>query len=53
MNRETVKTRRRYDRIAGFYDFFESPIEKKYFSIWRRTMLEGIEGDRMCLLILL
>jgi len=53
MNRETVKTQRRYNQIGRFYDFFESPIEKKYFSSWRRTMLEGIEGDRMCLLILL
>ena len=44
MNRETVKTKRRYNRIARFYDFFESPIEKRHFSSWRRALLEGIKG---------
>jgi len=42
----TRKTRRRYDRLARFYDVFEAPLEKRRFAGWRARLREGIRGPR-------
>ncbi len=38
------KDKKRYDRIARFYDAFEFPMEVLAFSSWRRELLKRIEG---------
>jgi ubiquinone/menaquinone biosynthesis C-methylase UbiE len=48
--RETEQTevvRRRYDRIAPWYDCFEAPMEHLWFRAWRRRVWSVIEGDRI------
>jgi len=42
----TNRTRRRYNRIAFFYDFLETPMESLRFSAWRKRLRAGIEGER-------
>lgn len=39
-------TRKRYDRLAFFYDFFEAPIEWFRFSGWRPRLRNRIAGQR-------
>ncbi len=41
--RSTV--RRRYDRVAPFYDLFESPMEPLAMKDWRRRVLQRITGS--------
>jgi phosphatidylethanolamine/phosphatidyl-N-methylethanolamine N-methyltransferase len=38
-------TRRRYNRIAFFYDFLEAPLERLRFSVWRKRLQAGIKGQ--------
>jgi ubiquinone/menaquinone biosynthesis C-methylase UbiE len=40
----TERTRRRYDRLAPFYDLFGVPMERGRLSVWRRRLLERIKG---------
>ncbi|MEW6333482.1 MAG: methyltransferase domain-containing protein [Thermodesulfobacteriota bacterium] len=40
----TAKTRRRYNRVAPFYDVMESIIERT-FSRWRKRLLARARGD--------
>jgi ubiquinone/menaquinone biosynthesis C-methylase UbiE len=44
-NSDTMLTRRRYDRLAFFYDFFEAPLERYRFAGWRARLKERIVGE--------
>lgn len=39
-------TRRRYDRLASFYDLLEAPVERFRFASWRARLRDRIVGDR-------
>jgi ubiquinone/menaquinone biosynthesis C-methylase UbiE len=39
-------TRKRYDRIARFYDLLEAPMEQARFAVWRRKLRDRITGER-------
>ncbi len=39
-------TRRRYNRIAFFYDLMDAPMERLRFATWRPMVLERIKGHR-------
>jgi len=41
---ETEKTRKRYDRAAGFFDFMEGPMEARRFSRWRARLRQRLTG---------
>ena len=38
--------RRRYDRMAFFYDTLEAPIERFRFATWRNRLRDHIMGSR-------
>ena len=38
-------TRKRYDRVAPFYDLLEKPTEVLQFAQWRARLGERISGD--------
>jgi phosphatidylethanolamine/phosphatidyl-N-methylethanolamine N-methyltransferase len=40
-------TRKRYDRLATFYDLLEKPVERLQFAQWRARLGERIHGDRI------
>ena len=40
-------TRKRYNRIARFYDLFENPIECLGFSKWRAILFKRLHGKRI------
>jgi phosphatidylethanolamine/phosphatidyl-N-methylethanolamine N-methyltransferase len=42
---KSVITRKRYDRLAFFYDFLETPLERLRFSHWRSRLTDRIIGD--------
>lgn len=44
MNEKTDKIRRKYNRIAGIYDLFESPMEIMALRKWRITLMEQLRG---------
>jgi len=44
MNEKTDKTRKKYNRIAGIYDLFESPMELMALKKWRITLMEQLRG---------
>ena len=39
-------TRRRYDRLASFYDLLELPLERVRFASWRAKLRDRIVGHR-------
>ena len=39
-------TRKRYNRLAFFYDFLEAPMEHMRFAAWREKLRTGIKGER-------
>lgn len=39
-------TRKRYDRLARFYDFLEAPMERSRFALWRTKLRDRITGER-------
>jgi ubiquinone/menaquinone biosynthesis C-methylase UbiE len=41
---KTEKIRKRYDRMAAVYDFFEQPMEKMMFKKWRGLIAQDLEG---------
>jgi len=43
---KTGSTRKRYDRLAFFYDFLEAPLERYRFAHWRSRLTDRIVGDR-------
>ena len=44
-NRDTKAARKRYNRIAPFYDFMESLIERSRYSGWRQLLWSEVEGQ--------
>jgi ubiquinone/menaquinone biosynthesis C-methylase UbiE len=38
--------RRRYNRLAFFYDFLETPMEHLRFAAWRKRLQTAIKGER-------
>ena len=44
---ESILTRKRYDRLASWYDLLETPMERLRFASWRAGLLERIAGDRI------
>jgi ubiquinone/menaquinone biosynthesis C-methylase UbiE len=40
----TEKTRKRYDRLAPWYDLFELLVESRRFAAWRSRLRERIQG---------
>jgi phosphatidylethanolamine/phosphatidyl-N-methylethanolamine N-methyltransferase len=43
---KTDSTRKRYDRLAFFYDFLEAPLERYRFAHWRSRFTDRIVGNR-------
>src|SRR3989344_2294835 len=41
---EVKKISNKYNRFSIIYDWIESPIERKYFSKWRKSLLGNIKG---------
>ena len=41
---ENSKTMRKYDRAASLYDVFELPLEKIWFSSWRKKYVSPLKG---------
>ncbi len=39
-------TKKRYDRLAHFYDFLEAPMERWRFAVWRERLRDRITGGR-------
>jgi ubiquinone/menaquinone biosynthesis C-methylase UbiE len=39
-------TRKRYNRIAPFYDLMEAPIERMIFSSWRKRLKYRVKGKK-------
>ena len=39
-------TKKRYDRLARFYDFLEAPVERLRFATWRTKLRDRITGER-------
>ncbi len=39
--------KRRYDRVANFYDVFETPMEILAFSKWRSELFKRIDGEKI------
>ncbi len=39
--------KKKYDRIAGIYDIFESPMEVFAFSKWRNELFSHIQGKKI------
>jgi len=44
---ETEKTKRRYDRIAPIFDALEGFLEGLFFSQWRKTLWNKVEGQHV------
>ena len=42
----TYLTRKRYDRLAPFYDLLEAPVERFRFSSWRNRLKDRMTGKR-------
>lgn len=47
MQGETEKTKRRYDRIAPIFDALEGFLEGLFFSQWRKTLWNKVEGQHV------
>ena len=43
----TRLTRKRYDRLAPFYDLLEKPLEGLQFAQWRARLRERMNGKRV------
>ena len=46
-NKATEATKRRYNRIAPFYDTMEGLLEKSLFSKWRELLWSKVEGTHI------
>ena len=44
MAKPSSPTRRRYERLAPFYDFLEAPMERMALDRWRRRLLHNVKG---------
>ncbi len=45
--KKTGKDRKRYERVAKFYDIFEFPMEVFAFSEWRKSLIKNVEGSNI------
>lgn len=46
-NKATEIARKRYDRVAPFYDLMESLIERYGYNNWRQLLWSKVEGNRI------
>ena len=46
-SKNTEAARRRYNRIAPFYDFMEGLVEKSRYSRWRELLWSKVEGNKI------
>ncbi len=46
-SKNTEVARRRYNRIAPFYDFMEGLVEKSRYSRWRELLWSKVEGNKI------
>jgi phosphatidylethanolamine/phosphatidyl-N-methylethanolamine N-methyltransferase len=46
-NKATVTAKKRYNRIAPFYDFVEGLVERSRYSRWRRLLWDKVEGENI------
>ncbi|SET05715.1 Ubiquinone/menaquinone biosynthesis C-methylase UbiE [Natronincola peptidivorans] len=44
MDKNTEKIRKKYDRVAGFYDYLEKPMEMMAVGKWREKLFEEMKG---------
>ena len=44
MKHDPIEIRRRFDRIAPFFDLLEAPLEGLFFSRWRKRLWAKAEG---------
>lgn len=44
---DTQIARKRYDRVARFYDLFEAPMEHFRFAGWRERLKDRVAGNRV------
>jgi len=44
MSNRTDVARRRYDRLAPFFDLMEAPVERSRFNGWRKLLWSKVEG---------
>ena len=44
VNSQTERIRRRYDRVARFYDVMEKPMEAMAIQSWRLGLMKELEG---------
>ena len=44
MKTTTKQIKKRYNRFSYFYDWIETPIEKRLFSKWRKEILSNLKG---------
>ncbi len=47
MNAENEKTKRRYDRIAPYFDGLEGFLEGLFFSAWRKVLWAKVQGEHI------
>lgn len=47
MNVDNEKTKRRYDRIAPYFDALEGFLEGLFFSDWRKTLWSKVQGEHI------
>lgn len=46
-DRDTSRTRARYDRIAPLYDRLEAGLERKYYGQWRTPLWAAVHGPQV------
>ena len=46
-NKETLATRRKYNRNSRFYNVLEFPMEWLFYRRWRRLLFSHLEGQRI------
>jgi len=47
MTTDNEKTKRRYDRIAPYFDSLEGFLEGLFFSDWRKTLWAKVQGEHI------
>jgi len=47
MQSDNEKTKRRYDRIAPYFDSLEGFLEGLFFSDWRKTLWNKVQGEHI------
>lgn len=47
MKADNEKTKRRYDRIAPYFDSLEGFLEGLFFSDWRKTLWAKVQGEHI------